>query len=73
LMIISAGNNMYHSQMKHYNIKLAHLHDSIKHTKISVHYCPTHNMVANLLTKALRQIKVSHLHPLLGLSLPLVG
>jgi hypothetical protein len=73
LMIISAGDNVYHSRMKHYNIKLAHLCNSIKLTKIAVHYCPTRDMAADLLTKALRHIKVVHLRPLLGLTLPLVG
>jgi hypothetical protein len=43
----------FHTRMKHYNIKLTHLCDTITQGHLILHYCPTEIMLANILMKAL--------------------
>ncbi len=50
--------------MKHYNIKLYHMCDCIEEKKIALHYCPTKNMITDMLTKPLPHIKLNHLKQL---------
>ena len=43
--------------MKHYDIKTAHLCDTAKKGEIRFEYCPTSDMPADILTKALSRTK----------------
>ena len=54
LAIIDTSSGTYHGRMKHYNIKLTHLHDTTACGHICYAYCPTNDMLADILTKALR-------------------
>jgi len=53
LAIVDTSSGTYHGQMKHYNIKLAHLRDTTARGHVCYAYCPTDNMLADVLTKAL--------------------
>jgi hypothetical protein len=57
----------FHARMKHYNIKLAHLRDTITQGHLVLHYCPTEIMPADILTKALPITCYKELKVLLGL------
>jgi hypothetical protein len=57
----------FHARMKHYNIKLAHLQDTITQGHLVLHYCPTEIMPADILTKALPITHYKELKVLLGL------
>ncbi len=55
--------------MKHYDIKLHHLRDTTAKGLVSVHYCPTDIMPADILTKALLRPRLEELKLLLNLRL----
>jgi hypothetical protein len=59
--------HLFHSWMKHYNIKLFHLQDTVAQGHISLHYCPTEVMPTDLLTKALPITHFTKLKALLRL------
>lgn len=58
----------YHSQMKHIDIRYHFIRYHIEHKNLSVIYCPTEDMVADTLTKALPSMKAKHFASLLGLA-----
>jgi hypothetical protein len=43
--------------MKHYSIKVTHLHDTAKAGQVRYNYCPTNKMPADTLTKPLGCVK----------------
>jgi hypothetical protein len=47
----------YHGQMKHFSIKVTHMHDNAKKGTIQFKHCPTGKMPTDALTKALRKTK----------------
>ncbi len=53
--------------MKHYDIKLHHIRDTIAQGLVTVHYCPTDTMPADILTKALPRPRLEELKRLLSL------
>jgi len=53
LAVVDMLSSTYHSWMKHYDIKLAHLHDTTTRGQVHFRYCCTNNMPADVLTKAL--------------------
>ena len=60
----------YHARTKHINIQYHFIHDIIERREIELVYCPTNNMTADILTKALPHFKVfKHVH-CLGLRCP---
>jgi hypothetical protein len=67
LAIVNISSSTYHSHMKHYNIKLTHLHNTTSQGQVHYSYCPTDNMPADVLTKALSHIKLIHHHQHMGL------
>jgi hypothetical protein len=58
----------YHSRTKHIDIRYHFIRQNIEDGYISLEYCPTEEMVADILTKALPAHKVSYFSKLLGLS-----
>ncbi len=67
LMLATQSTLTFQAQMKHYNIKLHHLHDTTMKGLVSVHYCPTKTMPTDILTKALPRLKLEELKLLLNL------
>jgi hypothetical protein len=53
-----AKNPEHHGWMKHLDLKYFWLHDEVEKKTISVDYCPTERMPADLLTKSLPLLKV---------------
>jgi len=60
-------DNQYHLQTKHINVRYHWIRWVIKKGSIRLIYCPTDDMVANVLTKALPSAKVKHFATSLGL------
>ena len=52
-----ATNLQYHKRSKHFNIKNHYLRQQIRAEQINLSYCPTDNMTADVLTKALPRAK----------------
>ena len=59
----------YHARMKHIDIRYHFIQYIIKEGLIQLVYCPTEDMTANTLTKALPSIKAKHFATALGLRL----
>ena len=62
-----ARNPEHHGQMKHLDLRFYWLCDAVDEHVISVFYCPTSKMPADLLTKALPLVKVKECCAMLGL------
>jgi hypothetical protein len=60
-------DNQYHLQTKHIDVRYHWIHWVIKKGSIQLIYCPTDDMVADILTKALPSAKVKHFATSLGL------
>ena len=68
LTLVNGNRGSFHGRMKHYDIKLAHLHKSIDNGQVCLSYRQTNNMPANLLTKPLCCVKLQHLLKLLNMT-----
>ena len=60
-------DHQYHACTKHINICFHFIHWVVDNGKIRLVFCPTNDMVANTLTKALPSLKVKHFAAELGL------
>ncbi len=60
-------DHQYHARTKHINMQYHFIHWIIKQGSLHLIYCPTDNMVADTLTKALPSAKVKHFAAGLGL------
>ncbi len=67
LTLATQSTLTFQAQMKHYNIKLHHLHNTTTKGLVSVYYCPTKTMPTDILTKALPHPKLEELKLLLNL------
>lgn len=67
LAIVDISSGTYHGRMKHYDIKLAHLRDTTSRGQVRYGYCPTDDMPADVLTKALGRVKLVHHRQRMGL------
>ncbi len=67
IAIVNQQQTTFHSRIKHYNIKLHHVHDSIAQGIIVLQHEPTTTMLADVLTKALPHIRHNKLLRLLQL------
>ncbi|KAJ2911393.1 hypothetical protein MD484_g9022, partial [Candolleomyces efflorescens] len=65
-------NPEHHGRMKHIDIKYHWICDTIKKGEIEVHFCPTQEMVADILTKPLPHSAVEKHRTALGLKDPIV-
>src|SRR6185437_1734920 len=61
-------NPEHHGRMKQLDLKYFWLREAVEDGMISVHYCPTEKMPADLLTKALTPLKVQECCRMLGLT-----
>ena len=57
----------YHARTKHIDIQYHFICFEVQKKSINLIYCPTENMTADILTKALPNIKVKHFAKALGL------
>ena len=60
-------DHQYHAQTKHINIRFHFIRWVVEDKKIQLIYCPTEDMVADVLTKVLPSPKVKHFASALGL------
>jgi len=60
-------DHQYHAWTKHINIHFYFICWIVSEGKLKLVYCPTENMIANTLTKALPSMKVKHFTYSLGL------
>lgn len=66
--IALAKSDNYHARTKHIDIRFHFVRYAIAEKKISLTYCPTEEMTADTLMKALPPVKVKHFTSTLGLS-----
>lgn len=67
--IALARDHQYHARTKHIDIRFHFIRWVIEDKKIQLIYCPTDDMIADALTKALPSPKVKHFASALGLRL----
>ena len=66
-MIALACDHQYHACTKHIDVRFHFIHWVIDQGIVRLVYCPTKDMVADVLTKALPSPKVKHFTAGLGL------
>lgn len=52
-----AENPVYHKRSKHIDIKFHHIRDLVQNQEVKLVYCPTADMIADILTKNLPRVK----------------
>ncbi len=65
--IALARDHQYHARMKHIDVRYHFIRWVVDQGVVWLVYCPTKDMVANVLTKALPSPKVKHFTAGLGL------
>lgn len=60
-------NPVYHARSKHIDIKYHHIREVLNSKQITIHYVPTNDMIADILTKNLEKCKHQKFVKLLGL------
>jgi hypothetical protein len=63
-------DHQYHARTKHIDIRFHFIRWIVEDGKMKLVYCPTEEMVADIMTKALPSVKVKHFAAALGLSRP---
>ena len=66
--ITLANDRHYHAHTKHIDIRYHFIHYIIEAGTIKLVYCPTNDMTADTLTKALPSVKSKHFAMALGLT-----
>jgi hypothetical protein len=61
IMLAHKTQQVFHPRTKHFDIKVCHLHETISSGMATVTYCPTEQMIADMLTKALPHPQLVHL------------
>ena len=65
--IAIAKNPQFHGRTKHFNIKYHFIREQVSNDKICLQYCPTEDMLADLLTKGIGPEKFERLIRLCGI------
>ncbi len=68
IALITARQSYYGGSKKHYDIKVKHAHDTIESKQVTLSYCPTTELPADILTKALGRVRFNELKGRLGLA-----
>ncbi|XP_075157801.1 uncharacterized protein LOC142231066 [Haematobia irritans] len=55
-----AENPVFHNRSKHIDVKFHHVREVIRNKEVELKYCPTEDMVADILTKNLSRTKHNH-------------
>jgi hypothetical protein len=55
-----ASNPVFHARTKHIDVKFHYVRQEIQRKEIALEYCPTTDNIADMLTKPLSQVKLSH-------------
>lgn len=66
--IALAGNPGNHPRTKHIDIKYHFIREAVEKNEIALQYCPTKEMLADMLTKALPREKFQELRALIGVT-----
>ena len=64
---LTSSTDVFHARTKHIDIRFHFIRWILEDKKIRLIYCPTEDMVADVLTKALPSPKVKHFASALGL------
>ncbi len=67
IALAQASQQAFHPCTKHIDIKVTHLHESVESKMIVLTHCPTGQMIADMLTKALPRPKLDELKGLANL------
>jgi hypothetical protein len=65
--IALSHDDKFHARTKHIDIHFHFIHQCVKNGKVTLVYCPTNDMTANILTKALPSMKQKYFAHSLGL------
>ena len=65
--IALAKNPITHSRTKHIDIRYHYIRETVQRGAIDLQYCPTQEMCADLLTKALPKMQFEKLRQMLGI------
>ena len=60
-------NPQYHGKSKHINIKFHFIREQVANKMIQLEYCPTEDMLADLLTKGITHEKFERLRMMCGM------
>ena len=63
-----AESPQYHSKTKHIDIKYHYVREKVLDNTIILTYCPTNEMLADMLTKALSKEKFAGLRKMIGVT-----
>ncbi len=66
--IAMSRNPRFHGRTKHVDIRYHFIRDKVESKEILLKYCPTKNMVADVLTKALRRNSFERFRTMLCMS-----
>jgi hypothetical protein len=67
-VIALAENPIRHARTKHLDVQLQFVRDHVKRSTIRLQYCPTEDMLADIMTKALARDRHAKLCMLIGLN-----
>src|ERR1700689_2228391 len=62
-----AKNSTHHAKTKHVDVQLHFIRDHVEKGTINVEYCPTEDMLADLMTKGLARERHAKLFGLMGM------
>ena len=65
--ICMSKNPQFHGRSKHINIKFHFIREQVAANNICLKYCPSEDMVADLLTKGISPVRFERLRKLCGL------
>jgi len=60
-------NHVFHDRSKHIEIKYQYIRNMVQRKEVHMQYLPTHEHIANILTKPLSKMKFEYFHERLGL------
>jgi hypothetical protein len=66
-MLAQANQQAFHPRTKHIDIKVSHLREVVASKTVVLLHCPTGQMIADMLTKALPRAKLEELRGLANL------
>ena len=64
--ICMARNPQFHGRTKHIGIKYHFIREQVSNGDVELKYCPTEEMIADMLTKGLSQVKFKKFRELAG-------